>query len=506
MKKVFILFMVMLSMSISYAQDINDVVRYSTENLNGTARFRAMSGAFGALGGDFSAFSINPAGSAVFSTSEVTISLSNYNNDNDASYFGTRSNANDSEFDLNQAGIVFVFNDIANSDWRKISLGLNVQNNNNFYNNYFATGTNPTRGIADYFVSFANGQALGDIAQFPGETDTDTYLFLGENFGFGAQQAFLGYEGFVINPATDDDSNTIYTSNADYSNGAIQDYIVQTSGFNRKYTFNIATQYKDNLYLGLNVNSHDVDYRERRVLVETPVNSDSGLQYAEFSNELYTYGVGISFQAGAILKLQNIRLGGSYQSPTWYRLNDELIQGLSTDFRNPGNPTEILRRDIFPNVVNVYREHRIVTPGSLTGSFAYIFGKKGLISFDYSLKDYANAKLRPTNDFIDANNDIDNQLQAASTYRIGGEYRINQFSLRGGYRFEQSPFQDNSTVGDLEGYSLGIGYNFGSLSFDLAYDRSEQALNPQLLQAGLVDRANINNINSNVTFSVTFKL
>jgi len=506
MKKVFILFMVMLTMSISYAQDVNDVVRYSTENLNGTARFRAMSGAFGALGGDFSAFSINPAGSGVFSTGEVTISLSNYNNDNDASYFGTLSNTNDSEFDLNQAGIVFVFNNMADSNWRKISLGLNVQNNNNFYNNYFATGTNPTRGIANYFVSFANGQALGDIAQFPGETDTDTYLFLGENFGFGAQQGFLGYEGFVINPATDDDSNTIYTSNADYSNGAIQDYIVQTSGFNRKYTFNIASQYKDNLYLGLNINSHDVDYRERRVFIETPVNTDSGLQYAEFSNELYTYGVGISFQVGAILKLQNVRLGGAYQSPTWYSLNDELIQGLSTDFRNPGNPTEILRRDIFPNVVNAYREHRIVTPGSLTGSFAYIFGKKGLISFDYSLKDYSSAKLRPTNDFIDANNNIDNQLQAASTYRVGGEYRINQFSLRGGYRFEQSPYQDNSTVGDLEGYSLGVGYNFGSLSFDLAYDRSEQSLNPQLFQAGLVDRVNINNINSNVTFSVTFKL
>lgn len=493
-------------MSISYAQNINDVVRYSTENLNGTARFRAMSGAFGALGGDFSAFSINPAGSAIFSTSEVTLSLSNYNNDNDVSYFGTAANRNESEFDLNQAGIVFVFNNMGDSDWKKISFGINVQNNDNYYNNYFATGTNPTRGIADYFLFYANGQALGNIAQFPDETDTDTYLFLGENFGFDAQQGFLGYEGFVINPDVDDDANTSYFSNADYSNGAIHDYIVQTSGFNRKYTFNLASQYKDNLHLGLNVNSHDVDYRERRVLVETPVNAASGLQYAEFSNELYTYGVGISFQVGAILKLDNVRLGGSYQSPTWYSLNDELIQGLSTDFRNPNDPNEILRRDIFPNVVNAYREHRIVIPGSLTGSFAYIFGKKGLISFDYSLKDYSNAKLRPTDDFAITNNNIETQLQAASSYRIGGEYRIDRLSLRGGYRFEESPYQNGATIGDLEGYSLGIGYNFGSMSFDLAYDRSEQANNPQLFQAGLVDRANINNVNSNVTFSLTFKL
>jgi hypothetical protein len=506
MKKVFILFIGVLAMSVSNAQDINDVVRYSTENLNGTARFRAMSGAFGALGGDFSAFSINPAGSAVFTNSEIAVSLTNYHNDNDASYFGTATNSNDSEFDLNQAGIVFVFNNVGDSDWTKISLGLNVQNNDNFYNSFFAAGRNPSSGIADYFVAFANGQALIDIAQQPNETDTFTYQFLGENFGFAAQQGFLGYEGFVINPNVDDDNNTLYNSNADYSDGADHEYLVQSSGFNRKYTFNIAAKYKNNLYLGFNINTHDVDYRERRVFIESPVNMNSGLQYAEFSNELYTYGAGISFQVGAILKLEKLRLGGSYQSPTWYSLNDELIQGLSTDFRDPGNPTSILRRDIFPNVVNAYQEHRIVTPGSITGSLAYVFGKKGLISFDYSLKDYSNAKLRPTNDFLIPNSDIDTQLRAASTYRVGGEYRIKQLSLRGGYRFEQSPYNDTSVIGDLEGYSLGLGYNFGSLSFDLAYDRSEQITNPQLFQAGLTDRININNINSNVTFTVSFKL
>lgn len=506
MKKVFILFIAALTISVSNAQNVNDVVRFSSENVNGTARFRAMSGAFGALGGDFSAFSINPAGSAIFTTGEVTISLSNYNNDNNTSYFGTTANRNDSEFDLNQAGIVFVFNNMGDSDWKKISLGVNFQSNDNYYNNVFATGRNPSSGIGDYFTFFANGQQTGVIAQQPGESDTDTYLILGEDFGFAAQQGFLGYEGFVINPNDPGDDNISYSPNANYAAGADHDYILQTSGFNRKYTFNVATQYRDNLYLGLNINSHDVDFRERRVLIETPVDATSGLQYAEFSNELYTYGTGISFQAGAILKLKNVRLGASYQSPTWYSLNDELIQGLSTDFRDPGFPSDILRRDIFPNVINAYRQHRIVTPGNITGSFAYIFGKKGLISFDYSLKDYTHAKIRPTNDFIVANNNIENQLQASSSYRLGGEYRIKQFSLRGGYRFEQSPYKNGTTIGDLEGYSLGLGYNFGSMSVDVAYDRSEQARNSQLLQAGLVGLANINNINSNVTLSVAFKL
>ena len=77
MRKVkYILFWSTLLVSASIqAQNYNDAMRYSTEELTGTARFKGMSGAFGALGGDLSAFNINPAGSAVFNTSEISVSL-----------------------------------------------------------------------------------------------------------------------------------------------------------------------------------------------------------------------------------------------------------------------------------------------------------------------------------------------------------------------------------------------------------------------------------------------
>ena len=42
-----------LSLTSIQAQDIADALRFSQENLIGTARFRAMGGAFGAVGGDF---------------------------------------------------------------------------------------------------------------------------------------------------------------------------------------------------------------------------------------------------------------------------------------------------------------------------------------------------------------------------------------------------------------------------------------------------------------------
>ena len=62
MKKLLMLCIGLVSSSFILAQDITDAVRYSMDEIQGTARFKAMSGAFGALGGDMSSVNINPAG------------------------------------------------------------------------------------------------------------------------------------------------------------------------------------------------------------------------------------------------------------------------------------------------------------------------------------------------------------------------------------------------------------------------------------------------------------
>ncbi len=64
-------FILFLACAFVSAQNINDVLRYSNESLQGTARFQGMSGAFGALGGDLSSLNVNPAGSAVFKGDKV---------------------------------------------------------------------------------------------------------------------------------------------------------------------------------------------------------------------------------------------------------------------------------------------------------------------------------------------------------------------------------------------------------------------------------------------------
>ena len=80
MKKNLIYFFSLLLVFSLHSQGLEDAIRYSDGDTQGTARFKAMSGAFGALGGDISGISINPAGAAIFNTSQGVLSASTKNN------------------------------------------------------------------------------------------------------------------------------------------------------------------------------------------------------------------------------------------------------------------------------------------------------------------------------------------------------------------------------------------------------------------------------------------
>ena len=84
MKKYIFLLALGLTAGAAQSQEIADAMLYSQENLNGTARFRAMSGAFGALGGDLSSINVNPAGSAIFSNNQMGLTLSSFNTKNNS--------------------------------------------------------------------------------------------------------------------------------------------------------------------------------------------------------------------------------------------------------------------------------------------------------------------------------------------------------------------------------------------------------------------------------------
>lgn len=482
------------------SQEISDALRFAQDNINGTARFNAMSGAFGALGGDLSAISINPASSAVFNNPQVGATLSSYNLRNTAGYFGTNNKETDNSFDLSQAGGVYVLkNEDQKSDWKKLSLAIDYENVNNFDNSWYASGVNANNSIANYFLNYANGGAAP-----LGLLQNSFY----EELSYADAQAFLGYQGYIINPVTEAGNNTQYVSNVPAGGNYFQENAFVSTGYNGKASFNVAAQYKDKLYIGLNLNSHFVDYRQSTAFYEDQSNDPAnGLQRMRFDNDLYTYGNGFSFQLGAIAKLsKELRVGLTYQSPTWMRLNDEISQALSSVSINP-DTNQQMTTIVDPNVIMVYDTYKLYIPGKWTGSMAYVFDKYGLISIDCSLKDYSNTEFSPNNQFQGVNRAMANQLDSnAFDLRIGAEHRIKQFSIRGGYHWEESPYKNNETIGDLTGFSGGLGYSFGEYKIDLSYTHSRRVTKQGLFAPVFNDYPTISSVSNNISLTFLVEL
>lgn len=103
----------------------------------------------------------------------------------------------------------------------------------------------------------------------------------------------------------------------------------------------------------------------------------------------------------------------------------------------------------------------------------------------------------------DLNPYFKNNLQNAISYNLGGEYRIKQISLRAGYRYEQSPYKVDYIMGDLTGYSGGIGYSYNESRIDFALSKANRNYNTQLISSGMNDTARIRNNNTNITMSYT---
>ena len=142
-----------LFLSISYSgfsQTFEDVLRYSSFYNEGSARFNSMGGAFGALGGDLSAISINPASSSVFIDSEVGVTL-NYKNLKISNKLNNYNSVSKNDFySYGGAGVVLVYENRKS----KFSVAYNNHILGDFDSSFYLSGNNNT-GIDNYFLYYA---------------------------------------------------------------------------------------------------------------------------------------------------------------------------------------------------------------------------------------------------------------------------------------------------------------------------------------------------------------
>ena len=503
MRNLYVLIILLYISQNTVSQTVRDVTYFLGSELNGSARYNSMAGAFGALGGDLSAVSINPASSSVFLNFEVGGTITYNNKSVEGTYFGNSLSKEDSSFKFDQIGAIFVFNNTnTQSSWTKVSAGVNSHRVSKFDQNSRVYGSSP-RGVDNYFLHFADGLAFENLPLYSEETIPEVYRVLGEENGFAAQQAFLGYQAYIINPIRFEDGETRYYSNVEYVK-VDHNLDILTEGLHRKTALNLSTLYKDILYLGANLNIHKLELHSDQKFFESEHYLNSPVYNIEFKNIISSFGDGVSAQLGSILRLKKLRLGFTYDSPQYFEIIDESKQSLSSFYIDQGN---IIKEIIDPEILNVYDSYKLKLPSKTTLSGAYIFGDKGLISLDYITQNTANTTLNRIGGgryLDDLTATLPNSFESVKTLKIGGEYRFKEISLRAGI-LNRNNAQKSIKSSD-QAITFGLGLDFGSNSLSLSFVQLNENKEFQMFSEGLNDNYMLSNTISQVSLSYNIKL
>jgi hypothetical protein len=128
MKKFFTFLFVLCILKLD-AQTIDDILKVAYQDYEGTARFAAMGGAFGALGGDISNIGINPAGVAIFRKSHVSFTSSLNQVYNNSDFAGINTDNSRLYAGVSSIGAVIP---VDNQDGTGLNVGVTYLKKTNF--------------------------------------------------------------------------------------------------------------------------------------------------------------------------------------------------------------------------------------------------------------------------------------------------------------------------------------------------------------------------------------
>jgi hypothetical protein len=432
-----------------YPQTAEDGLRYSRTSPLGSARFMAMSGAYGAIGADFSALSLNPAGIAVFRSSEFTITPLITYNETETRYFGDLNDDNKYHLGLANFGLVFT-SDLdkgKESGWKNLQFGIGYTRLNNFNNRVFIQGFNNNSSLMTSYVHAADFNAPENL----------------DNFTTG-----MAYDTWLIWPM--DTIDFIYDADA-YLGKVMQEELISTSGSMNEWSFTLGSNYNDVLYFGASIGipvirfNYESNYREDDINNQHPY-----FNHLTRRDILETSGTGVNFKLGAIARVSEwLRLGAAYHTPTFYwnmddkyrsRMTSELVFDNQAETRSADSP-----RGRF--------EYEMTTPMKAIGSATFLFQKSGLLSIEYEYTDHSKTKYNSsTYKFRSENRDIRDSYKTAHNLRVGTEWRLKDIYFRGGYALFGSPYESGINDGKGNQFSLGLGFRQQDYYIDFAYVNS----------------------------------
>ena len=455
------------------AQNEMQALRFSQYNALGTARYAAQGGAIGALGGDFASVIVNPAGLGFYRSSEFSFTPSFYWMNTNANYM--LNSTSDSRLMFNVGGLGLV---TAKSSDRKsgliggsFSLGYNTLVNFNNLTNI--RGTNATSSMLDDFTWHANADP-DNLSPFYEE---------------------LAYETGLVVPY-DTSSNSFWNDLERGGYGQDQYRTSDIYGYIGEYSLSGAFNYSNLIYFGATIGIHSVRFYEDIYHEEMDRNDQVALfdsfRFREFNT---TRGVGYTFRLGMIIRpVQLVRIGASFQIPTYYHLTDEKNTDMASYWENGSGFMD----GTASSPDGIY-DYRLKTPLHASAHASVILFRMATFSAGYEFVDYSTADLDAYDyKFFDENYRIRQDFRSTHNIKAGAEVRLGTLYLRAGTQYLMSPFMDTENNAESWIYSGGVGVRNKRAFFDISYTHSNrtEVYGLYASQPGL-NEVSINHLNGN---------
>lgn len=513
MKRLYLLSVLSVLPATLLAQSAINAYRFSQPDMKGTARFMSMGGAFGALGGDLSTLSQNPAGIGVYRSNEIGFTLNLDCQSSKTTSPGFSMTDSQTKFLLNNIGGVATLK-LPSSVVPNLNIGF-TYNKGASFNSRYNGAMNLSNSMSNYIAGIANGYQLTVMDL----TTTDNYNpYNPTDGGYAAPWlAILGYDSHLINPTGDPDSPHWKGQWGDLTSGT-GNFAVETSGSVDEYNVALGGNISNVVYWGMNFDIVNLNYRMDAFWGENLSNAEIDLDNGNgptpmnarwnMRNTYRATGSGFNYQLGVIIKpIQELRIGLAFHTPTWYNITESYYA--STDFSYGSGPdaysNTAITDDGYPGTNYV----SFKTPWKFMASVAGVIGSRFIISADYEWTgykdmsfsmqnndyyyddpwdwDYYSAVYSSNDPYYETNQDVKNYYQSTNTLRLGAEFRVTpRFSVRAGYSYVSSPVQDKVkdgkevvyTSGTLPNFRLdnstnyitcGLGYKFQNFYVDAAY-------------------------------------
>lgn len=470
MKKIILIAITMSCAFFVNAQDfVDNALLFSNTTPGGSARIRAMGGVQNSLGGDYSSAYSNPAGLGMYNRSEFTISPGLHISTSRSTYFGEETDDSRTAFNIPGFSLVFHNESGKREGFLGGSFAISLNRVNDFNQRYSYSGTNTQSSIAHMFVEDANGIPF-DPYPYEG------LLPEGEFFYGPTGLAFNQYiiDTIQIDGNPDDyyyDSPlTAYWDEPGETGSVRQFESSERSGGQYQWSFAYGANFSDKVFVGATLGLTTLRFKLKQTYRESDFQFDdlppgytNPVQNFELEETYDIRGSGLNFGLGVIYRPINfLQLGASIQTPTIYGITDTYSATMSSAWEG-----ETLDPTGFKSPL--LSEYNLRTPMRVNTGATFI-SKVGFISADVEFINYSQARYTSTGDFsyTGENSDIKTQYQSAINYRLGGEYRFDNWRARAGVGYMSDPIATEETNRSQTGISGGFGYRDRNFFIDFA--------------------------------------